>query len=417
MKSSVRDRIDSAQIVSGLAEIARLLGPEEITDARVRRVLELLDRLVPYECCALLVGPSKNAHLFTIPDPAATTRAALHSSLSDMLHVMEGNRDIEPSGTGSAHLVLPVIGADRIIGVLQVERDDAYDLHHVQLLSTVASQLGGYLAMVELKDRERRAQDVLETRVKERTAELEISSSEILTQAKQLQELSVRLMQTQDNERRRISRELHDSVGQYLAHAKMSLESLKRPDATEKETQSFEHLLDTLDKCLTEIRTISYLLHPPLLDELGLSSAVHWYVEGFSERSGVQVKLNFIPHELTRLPGVLELALFRILQESLTNIHRHTHSQSVDIQLKLDADEIALEVRDHGQGMPSELLEGFRNGGGKGIGLRSMNERASELGGRLEIQSDKNGTLVRVTAPLSDAATKSGIATGNPSGT
>jgi signal transduction histidine kinase len=232
-----------------------------------------------------------------------------------------------------------------------------------------------------------------------------------------LQELSVRLMQTQDNERRRISRELHDSVGQYLAHAKMSLESLKRPDATEKETQSFEHLLDTLDKCLTETRTISYLLHPPLLDELGLSSAVHWYVEGFSERSGIQVKLNFIPHELTRLPGVLELALFRILQESLTNIHRHTHSQSVDIQLKLDADEIALEVRDYGQGMPSELLEGFRNGGGKGIGLRSMNERASELGGRLEIQSDKNGTLVRVTAPLSDAATKSGMATGNPSGT
>ena len=161
MKSSVRARIDSAQIVSGLAEIARLLGPEEITDARVRRVLELLDRLVPYECCALLVGPSKNAHLFTIPDPAATTRAALQSSLSNMLHVMEGNRDIEPSGTGSAHLVLPVIGADRIIGVLQVERHDTYDLHHVQLLSTVASQLGGYLAMVELKDRERRAQEVL----------------------------------------------------------------------------------------------------------------------------------------------------------------------------------------------------------------------------------------------------------------
>ena len=224
MTTSVRNPIDSAQIVSGLAEIARLLGPEEITDARVRRVLELLDRLVPYECCALLVGPSKNAHLFTIPDPAATTRAALQSSLSDMLHVMEGNRDIEPSGTGSAHLALPVIGAHRIIGVLRVERHNTYDLHHVQLLSTVASQLGGYLAMVELKDRERRAQEVLETRVKERTAELEISNSEILTQAKRLRELSVRLMRTQDVEQRRISRELHDSLGQYLASAKMSLE-------------------------------------------------------------------------------------------------------------------------------------------------------------------------------------------------
>jgi diguanylate cyclase (GGDEF)-like protein len=161
MKSSVRDQKDFAQIVSILAEIVRLLESEESRDARVRCVLELLDRLVPYECCALLVGLSKNTHLFTIPDPTASTRATLQSSLSDMLHVMEGNRNIESSGTGSGRLVLPVIGADRIIGVLQVERDDTYDLHHVQLLSTVASQLGAYWAMVELKDRERRAQDVL----------------------------------------------------------------------------------------------------------------------------------------------------------------------------------------------------------------------------------------------------------------
>ena len=150
MKSSVRDQKDSGQIVSILAEIAHLLESEESRDARVRRVLELLDRLVPYECCALLVGLSKNTHLFTIPDPTASTRETLQSSLSDMLHVMEGNRNIESSGTGSGRLVLPVIRADRIIGVLQVERHDTYDLHHVQLLSTVASQLGAYLAMAEV---------------------------------------------------------------------------------------------------------------------------------------------------------------------------------------------------------------------------------------------------------------------------
>jgi len=163
MKSSVRDQMDPSQTASTFAEIAHLLESEESRDARVYRLLELLDRLVPNECCALLVGPSKNAHLFIIPDAAATTRAALQSSLSDMLHVMEGNREIEPSGSGtsSGHIVLPVIGADRIIGVLQVERHDTYDLHHVQLLSAVASQLGVYLAMVELKDRERRAQEVL----------------------------------------------------------------------------------------------------------------------------------------------------------------------------------------------------------------------------------------------------------------
>jgi diguanylate cyclase (GGDEF)-like protein len=161
MKSSVRDQMDSSQTASTFAEIAHLLESGESRDARVHRLLELLDRLVPNECCALLVGPSKNAHLFIIPDAPATTRAALQSSLSNMLHVMEGNREIKPSGAGSGHLVLPVIGADRIIGVLQVERHDTYDLHHVQLLSAVASQLGVYLAMVELKDRERRAQEVL----------------------------------------------------------------------------------------------------------------------------------------------------------------------------------------------------------------------------------------------------------------
>ena len=162
MKSSVRDQMEFSQAASTFAEIAHLLESEKSRDARVHRVLELLDHLVPNECCALLVRPSsKDAHLFIIPEAAATARAAALSSLSNMLHVMKGNREIEPSGTGSGHLVLPVIGADRIIGVLQVERHDTYDLHHVQLLSAVASQLGVYLAMVELKDRERRAQDVL----------------------------------------------------------------------------------------------------------------------------------------------------------------------------------------------------------------------------------------------------------------
>ena len=161
MKSSVRDQREFSQAASTFAEIAHLLESEESRDARVHRVLELLNHLVPNECCALLVQPSKDANLFIVPEAAATARAAVLSSLSDMLHVMEGNREFEPSGTGSGHLVLPVIGADRIIGALQVERHDTYDLHHVQLLSAVASQLGVYLAMVELKDRERRAQDVL----------------------------------------------------------------------------------------------------------------------------------------------------------------------------------------------------------------------------------------------------------------
>lgn len=231
-----------------------------------------------------------------------------------------------------------------------------------------------------------------------------------------VRELSSSLLRSQDDERRKISRELHDSIGQYLASAKMSLEALKRPDATEKETQSFSRLTDTLEKCLTETRTISYLLHPPLLDEVGFSSAAKWYVEGFSERSGIPVNL-IIPNELKRLPDALEIALFRILQESLTNIHRHSHSQSVDIQLELGAEHITLQVKDYGAGISAELLERFRaNGTGVGLGLRSMRERISELGGRFEIQSDKNGTLLKVTAPLSDPAKKSVVAGAKPSG-
>lgn len=220
-----------------------------------------------------------------------------------------------------------------------------------------------------------------------------------------LRELSSSLLRAQDNERRRISRELHDSVGQYLASAKMSLESL--PRSTEKEIHSYESLMTSLDKCVTETRTISYLLHPPLLDECGLNSALTWYVEGFATRSGIQVNLN-IPRDLQRLTGGLELVLFRIVQESLTNIHRHSQSLSVDIQLKIGVDDVVLQVRDHGQGIPIEKLEQFKsNGTGVGVGLRSMRERISEVGGRFEIESDKSGTLIRVAVPLTNAATKS----------
>ncbi|MGH9445638.1 MAG: histidine kinase, partial [Terriglobia bacterium] len=153
-----------------------------------------------------------------------------------------------------------------------------------------------------------------------------------------VRELSSSLLRSQDDERRRISRELHDSLGQYLAHAKMTLESLKRPEQPEAEAQVLSHLADTLDRCLTETRTISYLLHPPLLDEIGFASAAKWYAEGFSERSGIQVNLS-IPDGLNRLSGTLDLVLFRILQESLTNVHRYSHSQSVDIKLESGAGE------------------------------------------------------------------------------
>ena len=238
----------------------------------------------------------------------------------------------------------------------------------------------------------RENRDNLERTVEERTAAL--------------RELSSSLLRAQDDERRRISRELHDSVGQHLASAKMTLESWRRYGVTEQGTFSYENLINSIDKCVTETRTISDLLHPPLLDELGLGSAVSWYVEEFSKRSGIQVNLD-MPHALKRFPDALELVLFRVIQESLTNIHRHSRSRSVDILLELDASAVVLQVRDYGRGMPLELLEKFKSGAGGGVGLRSMRERISEAGGRFEIQSDSKGTLIRVAVPLTHAATKS----------
>ena len=195
--------------------------------------------------------------------------------------------------------------------------------------------------------------------------------------------------------------------GRNWVAAKMALGSLRKAAATKKENQDLASLGDALDECVTETRTISYLLHPPLLDETGLSSAARWYAEGFAKRSSIQVGFR-IPPKLKRLPGLLELALFRVLQESLTNVHRHSHSTSVDVHLELRAGEISLEVQDYGQGMPAELFKRFRSGGaGAGVGLSSMRERISELGGRFEIESDENGTLIRVALPLSDATKKS----------
>ena len=231
-------------------------------------------------------------------------------------------------------------------------------------------------------------------------------------QAEQLRLLSARLLTAQDEERRRIARELHDSVGQYLAHAKLSLESyLKETADREKEMQALLPIVHTLDNCLTETRTISHLLHPPLLDELGFSSAAKSYVEGFSERSGIRVDMN-IPRELKRMPSTLELVLFRILQESLTNVLRHAQSQSVVIHVELDANRVTLAIRDHGKGMPPELVQKLKAGTGGGVGLSGIRERIIQCAGRLEIESDDKGTLIRAVLPLSDSSVSCHAKTG-----
>ena len=212
-----------------------------------------------------------------------------------------------------------------------------------------------------------------------------------------LRALSARLMSLQDEERRRFARELHDSVGQQLVAMKLAVASLEEKlhdDAT------VQDLFAILDECIKETRTISHLLHPPLLDEAGLKSALRWFVEGFGKRSGIEVNVEF--HDAAeRLPDSIELVLFRVLQESLTNVHRHSGATRADVSLSVAKSVVFLKIKDHGRGMPPALLERLgKDGAGGGVGLAGMTQRIREIGGRLGIQSSSAGTEILVSVPL-----------------
>jgi signal transduction histidine kinase len=211
-----------------------------------------------------------------------------------------------------------------------------------------------------------------------------------------LRRLSVKLLRVQDEERRRIARELHDSLGQDLTAAKISLDMLAQDSATKS-----VHLRDAqqlVDRSIADTRTLSHLLHPPLLDEAGLASAAKWYVEGFGKRSGIATKLD-LPEHVHRLPRRTETALFRILQEALTNVHRHSGSRAVEVSVTADESKVMLIVKDFGMGVPREVLDRFWKTGNVGVGLAGIRERLKELGGTLEIESNLDGTLLRATIP------------------
>ncbi len=209
--------------------------------------------------------------------------------------------------------------------------------------------------------------------------------------------LSGRFLTLQDKERRRIARGLHDSLGQYLGAIKMNLAALGKRIG--KEDPLVTECLEFVDTCLSETRTISHLLHPPLLDEAGFGSAARWFVEGFARRSGIDAKLD-LAADFPRLPDNIESALFRVLQEALTNVHRHSGSSEVQIKVKLEAGEVRLQVRDNGSGIPKDRLQDLLEGSGAGVGLAGMRERLRETGGNLEIQSDKGGTSINVAIPI-----------------
>jgi PAS domain S-box-containing protein len=233
----------------------------------------------------------------------------------------------------------------------------------------------------------------LEERIVERTEEL-------LKTRNELRELSLRLLRAQDEERRRIARELHDGVGQLLAAMNMNLSALlsKTSKLGADATKAVEDNRNLVDQALRDIRTISYLLHPPLLDEIGLASALQWYLGGFAERSKIAASLEIAP-DLGKLHRDLELSLFRIVQECLTNIHRHSGSLTARVRLYRTHGEIVLEVIDEGIGIPRDVYTKISTGKSFGLGLRGIRERLRQFGGRLELKSNETGTVVLAVLP------------------
>jgi signal transduction histidine kinase len=226
------------------------------------------------------------------------------------------------------------------------------------------------------------------------------------------QRLSVLVMTMQDEERRKFARELHDSLGQNLTAAKILADQMIRKLPGEKGLMELQNIVT---ETLTETRTISHLLHPPLLDEMGFATAARWFIEGYAKRTGIPVTAN-IPDEPQRLARILELTLFRVLQEALTNIHRHSKSKRAEVTYVVNEKQIKLQVRDFGVGIPTETLTIFtEDGSSVGIGLAGMRERVREQGGSLDVKSGPGGTTVSVTFSTSAQAPAGGGVSAKPS--
>jgi signal transduction histidine kinase len=258
----------------------------------------------------------------------------------------------------------------------------------------------------------------LEQRVLQRTLEitkvnldLRREVSERLNAENALRQLSQNILRLQDDERRRIARELHDSAGQYLSAVTLTLGQLARRLAATggRNKELVQEALELVGACIKEVRTMSYLLHPPVLDDFGLASALRWYVEGFSQRSGISVRLE-LAEEIPRFGRELETALFRIVQEGLTNVHRHSGGQKACVELKIEDQQISTTITDDGHGMPQEVLRDVGRGQG-GLGLMGMYERVKKLGGTIHINSGNLGTTIKAELPFTDSQQSSVPAT------
>jgi PAS domain S-box-containing protein len=213
----------------------------------------------------------------------------------------------------------------------------------------------------------------------------------------ELRRLSTRLMTMQDEERRRIAREIHDGLGQELAAAKMIMDGILSKNSSPSMQQASSDASQLVDRAIKQVRTISHLLHPPLLDEVGLVSALRWYLEGLSERSGIEIHLEVEPSDLSRLRPDIETAIFRIIQEALTNMFRHSGAHTGSVSLTESEGRIAVTVRDDGKGIEEQVIQ--LRPDSLGVGIGGMRQRVRELGGSLRLANANPGTIVEVVIP------------------
>jgi signal transduction histidine kinase len=288
-------------------------------------------------------------------------------------------------------LVIPIPfrdGSPATIWILSHTEEVEFDEEDVRIMTDLADFTGCALGLIRSLEAEQEARRSSEALVGARTS--------------QLHQLSARLLTAQDEERRRIARELHDSAGQYLAGIQMNLDAALRenPAIPAPLATRISDSAEMAQRCLSEVRTMSYLLHPPLLDEMGLTSALAWYADGFAQRSGIRIELD-IPKDLGRLPSDTETALFRVVQQGLANIHRHSGSLMARICVKLDAENVTVEICDEGRGIQPEMLNGFLSDTQfVGMGMAGMRERITGIGGQFDIRSGEKGTTIEVTLPL-----------------
>jgi signal transduction histidine kinase len=341
------------------------------------------------------LGPILEQHVQTlraagdpVTPPVTLARKSANSRSADSSGPLSNSR-LKPSAAVQDARIAAIVGEleDQESNLLNI-RQAAWDREFRRNILVVAFAVGACLILLFTNIRLLR-EDIRSSR---------IATDHNRESADSYRALSARIIGLQDAERRKIGRDLHDSIGQSLAALQMTLDQL----ALAGGAQSAALIADSLDlvrRSAQDVRTISHLLHPPLLDVVGFAAAAQNYAQQFARRSGMKAKVN-LPDELSLPSKEVELVLFRVLQESLTNVHRHAQASAVDIWLVLEDHQAVLKIQDNGKGVPAGVIESFKAGMASGVGLGGMRERLAEFGGKLEVESSPGGTTVCASVPV-----------------